>query len=151
MQGQNLDNRVCIAIKAWHAPSVTEENATPYQRVGGQDAVRVLVDRFYDYMDTLESAQEIRAMHPETLDGSREKLFEFLCGWLGGPPIYIQKRGHPRLRARHLPFAIGDRARDAWMECMILALTDSDLDPDIRAQLGSVFQQMATHLRNKDD
>ena len=130
---------------------MTENEPTPYQRIGGAPAVRALVDQFYDYMDSLDSAREIRAMHPEDLTGSRTKLREFLTGWLGGPPIYIQKRGHPRLRARHLPFPIGDSARDAWMECMLLALADQPMDADLRSRLGEIFLQMASHLRNRRD
>ena len=80
---------------------------SPYERLGGEQAVRRLVDRFYDLMDTLPEAAGIRALHPEDLTDSREKLFMFLSGWLGGPPLYQMQYGHPRLRARHLPFPIG--------------------------------------------
>src|SRR2546423_1092878 len=89
-----------------------------YETVGGEQAVRRLVDRFYDLMDTLPEAAGIRALHPPALIGSREKLFLFLTGWMGGPPLYIERHGHPRLRARHLPFPIGEAERDQWLMCM---------------------------------
>ena len=95
---------------------------TPYERLGGEQGVRRLVDRFYDLMDTLPEAKIIRDLHPKELTGSRDKLFKFLSGWLGGPPLYMQEYGHPRLRARHLPFAIGSAERDAWLLCMERAL-----------------------------
>jgi hemoglobin len=131
--------------------SVTDSERTPYERIGGDAGVRALTDRFYEYMDTLDSVREIRAMHPDDLADSRLKLYEFLSGWLGGPSLYIEKRGHPRLRARHMPFPVGDRAGDQWMECMYLALADCVDDEELREWLGGVFRQMATHLRNKRD
>ena len=86
-----------------------QEPATPYELIGGEAKVRELVDRFYDYMDTEAEAQTVRQLHAKSLKSSREKLFLFLSGWLGGPDLYIQKYGHPMLRRRHLPFAIGRR------------------------------------------
>ena len=88
---------------------------TPYELAGGEPAARRLVDRFYDLMDEDPDFYAIRQLHPPMLDGSREKLFKFLMGWLGGPPVYEQEVGHPRLRARHLPFAIASNERDQWM------------------------------------
>ena len=73
---------------------------TPYGQLGGEDIVRKLVHRFYELMDTLPEAWDVRQMHPEDLSGSEEKLFKYLSGWLGGPPLYEQEFGHPRLRAR---------------------------------------------------
>lgn len=122
---------------------------TPYARLGGDAAVRELVERFYGYMDSLPEAQPIRRLHPEDLSGSVEKLHEFLSGWLGGPPLYIQRHGHPRLRARHLPFPIGDAERDQWMLCMRRALADMDIDDALRTQLVEAFQGMADHMRNR--
>ena len=85
---------------------------TAFELVGGEARVRALVDRFYDLMDLEPEFAGIRALHPPTLDGSRDKFFWFLCGWMGGPDHYISRFGHPRLRARHLPFAIASqRAR----------------------------------------
>ena len=95
---------------------------TPYERLGGEAAVRKLVDRFYDLMDALPEARGIRELHPPDLAGSRDKLFKFLSGWLGGPPLYVEEYGHPRLRARHLPFPIGEAERDAWLTWLVVVL-----------------------------
>ncbi len=91
---------------------------TAYELMGGEAGVHRLVDRFYELMDSLPEAYAVRKIHPERLDGSNELLFEFLSGWLGGPPIYEQKKGHPMLRRRHLPYVIGPVERDQWMLCM---------------------------------
>lgn len=122
-----------------------------YDTLGGADAVRRLVDRFYDRMDTDRSYAGIRALHPATLTGSREKLYLFLCGWLGGPQLYIARHGHPRLRARHLPFAIGIAERDAWMTCMKQAMADVGIEPALQAQLADAFFGTADFMRNRAD
>lgn len=121
----------------------------PYERLG-EEGVRRLVDRFYDRMDTLPEAAEVRAMHPRDLRGSREKLFWFLSGWLGGPPLYVEKKGHPRLRARHLPFAIDDAARDQWMLCMRQALAEVVEDAELSAYLERQLGRVADHMRNRE-
>jgi len=87
-------------------------------------------------------------MHPEDMQGSREKLFEFLSGWLGGPPLFMQRRGHPRLRMRHLPFSIDNAARDAWLLCMERALDECVNDALLKEMLRGAFGRMADHLRN---
>src|SRR5512141_2629141 len=111
--------------------AMTGAAVTPFERLGGEAGVRALVDRFYDLMDLEPGYAELRAMHPTTLDGSRDKLFWFLCGWLGGPQHYVDRFGHPFLRARHLPFAIGIAARDQWMACMKQAMAEVELDPQL--------------------
>jgi len=120
----------------------------PYDHLG-EEGVRRLVDRFYDLMDTLPEAAEVRAMHPRDLRGSREKLFWFLSGWLGGPPLYVERKGHPRLRMRHLPFAVDDAARDQWMLCMNRALDEVVAEPDLRAFLARQLGRVADHMRNR--
>ena len=92
-----------------------------YRRLGGDAGLRALVDRFYDLMDLDPAFADLRSLHPASLDGSRDKLHWFLSGWTGGPPLYEQRHGHPRLRARHLPYRIGIAQRDQWMLCMIRA------------------------------
>lgn len=82
---------------------------TPYQRIGGESGLRRLVHRFYALMDTLPEAWDVRKLHPDDLSGSEEKLFMYLSGWLGGPDLFVQRFGHPRLRARHLPFEIASQ------------------------------------------
>jgi hemoglobin len=121
---------------------------TPYQSIGGESAVRALVDRFYDLMDSLPEASDLRAMHGERLDSSRNKLFRFLAGWLGGPDDYSAGYGQPRLRSRHLPFVIGTKERDQWMLCMDRALAEQVSDPQLRAQLRDTLFQVADFMRN---
>jgi len=124
---------------------------SPYERMGGDAAVRALVDRFYELMDTLPEARDIRRLHAEDLGGARDKLFDFLSGWLGGPPRYVEKYGHPRLRARHLPFPIGVRERDQWLLCMERAMRDVGLPEDLQRQLRDAFFRTADHMRNQPD
>lgn len=126
------------------------DNATPFERLGGAAGVRALVDRFYDLMDCLPEAYGIRKLHPADLSGSREKLYLFLTGWLGGPPLYIQRFGHPRLRARHLPFAIGETERDQWMLCMRQALDEQVTDAGLREHLQQALYRTADHMRNRE-
>ncbi len=125
------------------------EATTPFTRLGGEVGVRALVDRFYDLMDLEPAYAGIRAMHPSTLEGSREKLFWFLCGWLGGPDLYVQRHGHPRLRARHLPYAIGIKERDQWMACMIQALHEQQIDDSLAERLAESFFGTADWMRNR--
>ena len=122
---------------------------TPYQWIGGDAAVRALVDRFYDLMDLEPAYAELRAVHPSTLDGSRDKLYWFLSGWLGGPNHYIERFGHPRLRARHLPFKIGIRERDQWMACMLQAMQEQAVDPALAERLAESFFGTADWMRNQ--
>lgn len=122
---------------------------TPFDWVGGEAAVRALVDRFYDLMDLEPSYHELRVVHGSTLADARDKLFWFLCGWLGGPSHYTERFGHPRLRMRHMPFAIGVRERDQWLACMDQAMRESDLDPALRARLNASFAQTADWMRNQ--
>jgi hemoglobin len=124
-------------------------SASPYEAVGGEAGVRALVDRFYDLMDSQPEMLELRRIHPEELTGSREKLFLFLSGWLGGPQLFVEKFGHPRLRARHMPFSIGDVERDQWMHCMRQALSERQLPPLVEGQLLQSFQALADHMRNR--
>ncbi|KAB2897949.1 MAG: group II truncated hemoglobin [Kofleriaceae bacterium] len=124
-------------------------SALPYDRLGGEAAVRRLVDCFYDHMDTLAEATALRALHPSSLDSSRDKLAWYLTGWLGGPPVYVERFGHPRLRARHLPFPIDTRVRDQWMLCMRRALAETVTDDELRAFLDQTLDRLADHMRNQ--
>jgi hemoglobin len=123
---------------------------TLYDAIGGDSAVRRLVDRFYDHMDVLPDVATLRAMHPPDLGESRDKLYWFLSGWLGGPSLYIERKGHPRLRARHLPFVVDRAARDAWMRCMDLALAEVVADEGLRTGLSDALGQVATHMMNRE-
>jgi hemoglobin len=119
-----------------------------YEVLGGEHAVRGLVERFYDLMDALPEAYVIRKLHPESLAGSHQKLFEFLSGWLGGPQTYIEKNGHPRMRARHMPFAIGIAERDAWLMCMLQATQEVLPNIPAREKFIEAVAGMADHMRN---
>jgi hemoglobin len=122
---------------------------TPYERLGGEPGVRALVDRFYDLMDLEPHYAELRAIHPATLEGSRDKLHWFLCGWLGGPDLYIQRYGHPRLRARHLPYRITVLERDQWMACMIQAMQERELEAALAQRLAEAFFGTADWMVNQ--
>lgn len=128
---------------------MTEKTLSPYDLMGGKNAVSSLVDRFYFYMDTLSEAKEVRAMHAQTLSSAKEKLFKFLSGWLGGPDLFVQEFGHPMLRRRHFPFAIGQVERDQWMLCMHKAMSEISMDEDLRASLIESLDQLATHMINR--
>ncbi len=130
--------------------SITETPVlTPYQRLGGETVLRQLVVRFYRYMNELPDARGIRKMHAADLGGATDKLFKFLSGWLGGPDLFIQEYGHPRLRMRHFPFPIGVKERDQWMLCMGKALDDTPMDAELRELLRQALAQTATHMINQ--
>jgi hemoglobin len=125
------------------------KETTAFERVGGEASVRALVDRFYDLMDLEPAFAELRAMHPGTLEGSRDKLFWFLCGWLGGPQHYAERFGHPMLRARHLPFSIGIKERDQWLACMQQAMVGLNVEPGLAQRLMESFFGTADWMRNR--
>ena len=122
---------------------------TPFERLGGEPGVRALVDRFYDLMELEPGLAGLRDLHPASLDGSRDKLCWFLCGWLGGPDLFVQRFGHPMLRARHLPYAIGIAERDQWLACMGQAMADRAVEPDLAERLAESFSGTADWMRNK--
>jgi len=123
----------------------------PYESLGGADGIRHLVDRFYDFMDSLPQTQGIRALHPANLDGSRDKLFMFLSGFFGGPPLYFEQYGHPRLRQRHMPFSIGKSERDQWMLCMELAAEEHIADEAMHNWLLARLAHTADFIRNREE
>lgn len=115
-----------------------------FTQIGGETAVHRLVDAFYQRMDTLPDARGIRAFHPTDLAGTKEVLRRYLGEWLGGPPLYSQERGHPRLRKRHFRVPIGPAERDAWMLCMNGALDEAVADVALR----DAFLKLADWVRN---
>ena len=124
---------------------------TLYQALGGEAAIRKLVDRFYDLMETQPEYVAIRILHPRDMSGSRDKLFWFLCGWMGGPNHFIERFGHPRLRARHMPFPIGVLERDQWLACMDQAMGETGVPPALRERLRESFFQTADWMRNRGE
>jgi hemoglobin len=129
---------------------MTNFETSIYEMIGGGEGLRNLVDRFYDLMDTSPEAARIRTFHPKSLTRSREKLFMFLSGWSGGPQLYIEKFGHPRLRMRHMPFSIGIVERDQWLWCMNKALDQSRIDPQVVELLKARFAEAADFMRNME-
>ena len=121
---------------------------TPFEQLGGEEGIRRLVDRFYDLMDASPEAAAVRGLHAKSLKSSREKLFLFLTGWTGGPQLYVERFGHPRLRMRHLPFSIATRERDEWLWCMDQALDEHDVPDELREALRERFHALADHMRN---
>lgn len=126
------------------------DQTTHYQRIGGAEKVRELVKRFYELMDALPEAYGIRKLHAEDLQSANDKLFKFLSGWMGGPQLFVEEYGHPMLRRRHLPFAIGDAERDQWMLCMNQALNEVVEDAALRGELSDAFTKVADHMRNRE-
>lgn len=122
-----------------------------YEVIGGETRVREMVDRFYDLMELEPEFALLRSVHPPTLDNARDRLFWFLTGWMGGPDAYIERFGHPRLRARHMPFAIGTQERDQWLRAMAWAMEDVGIAEDLRLRLMESFYQTADWMRNKPD
>jgi hemoglobin len=120
-----------------------------FDALGGETGVRALVDRFYDLMELEPAYKGLRGLHPATLDGSRDKLYWFLCGWLGGPQHYVERFGHPRLRARHLPYAIGSAERDQWLACMHRAMLEERVPDSLAAPLQQSLAGTADWMRNQ--
>ena len=122
-----------------------------YELMGGEIALRRLVDCFYDLMDEDPDYFGIRKLHPEELNSSRDKLFMFLSGWTGGPSLYVEKYGEPRLRSRHLPFSIGIDERDQWLSCMNRAMEKTGLEMQLRKSMALAFEQTADFMRNQPE
>ncbi len=128
-----------------------DTSPTHYDALGGDAGIREIVDRFYDLMDTSPEAVHVRALHARSLKVSREKLRLFLTGWTGGPQLYVEQHGHPMLRQRHFPFAIGAVERDEWLWCMTRALDEKAMDTDLRAYLTQRLNALADHMRNQPE
>jgi len=127
------------------------QSMTHYERIGGAEKVRALVERFYQLMDELPEAYGIRKLHAEDLQGATEKLYKFLSGWMGGPQLYVEQYGHPMLRARHLPFTISSVERDQWLLCMNQALNEVVEDVALSRELSAAFAKVANHMRNREE
>ncbi len=129
------------------------DKSTFYELLGGDKAgienIRLLVETFYDIMDSDPKVVELRSIHQPDLTEAREKLFMFLTGWTGGPQLYIERYGHPRLRGRHMPFSIGETERDQWMYCMISAMHKIGLAEPVLTKLATQLYDVADFMRNK--
>jgi hemoglobin len=122
---------------------------THFEWIGGEPRIHALVERFYDLMDLEPAYQVLRAAHGSVLDDARQKLFWFLSGWMGGPQHYTERFGHPRLKARHMPFKIGQVERDQWLACMDQAMIETEVPPALREKLRAAFFQTADWMRNQ--
>ena len=134
--------------------------ATPFDSIGGEDRIQALVEHFYDLMDLEPAYTALRAVHGSTLENARQRLFWFLCGWMGGPQHYTDRFGHPRLRMRHMPQpqqgggatgSIGIQERDQWLACMDQAMRETGVDDALRARLNTSFFQTADWMRNRGE
>lgn len=127
-------------------------NANPhFHRLGGAEAVRGLVDKFYDLMDEDPDYYGVRKLHPQDLGESRNKLYWFLSEWMGGPKLFSERIGQPFLRQRHMPFAIGVSERDQWMACMVRAMQEIGLEAALRTELEQAFFKTADFMRNQPE
>ncbi|ADN74246.1 globin [Ferrimonas balearica DSM 9799] len=128
-----------------------KQPASAYERMGGEPTVRAIAHRFYQLMADDPDYADLRAIHPDDLSGSELKLFEFLSGWLGGPPLFEEKYGHPMLRARHLPFRVDKRQRNLWLHCMKRALEQEVKDRQVRRAMLEALIPLADHMRNTEE
>jgi hemoglobin len=128
--------------------NITDDPRSAFELMGGEVQIRTLVDRFYDLMDLESAYKALRAAHGSQLDDARDKLFWFLCGWLGGPNHYMERFGHPRLRARHMPFMIGIQERNEWLACMDQAMAETQVPQALRERLLVSFYETADWMRN---
>lgn len=122
---------------------------SPYDRLGGAAVLRQLVDRFYDAMEQDPAASGIRQMHADDLGPIRDKLFDWLSGWAGGPAIYNARPDRTCIMSAHAPYAIGPAERDQWMACMRTALAGLELGDDVRAMFDAAFSRLSDGLRNR--
>jgi hemoglobin len=120
-----------------------------FERIGGAVIIDRLVEAFYARMDTLPEAKTIRDMHAPDLGPVKNVLKRYLCEWTGGPKLYSPEKGHPRLRQRHMGFAIGNSERDAWLLCMRGALDEVVKDAEARKELDVSFTKLADWMRNQ--
>ncbi len=129
---------------------MSEATITLFEAIGGERTVKALTKRFYELMDTLPEASHCRAVHPADMSGSEEKLTEYLIGYLGGPPVYVSKYGHPRLRSRHFMAAIGPLERDEWLLCFRRALDETVSHEKLRAIIWEPIERLAHHMQNRE-
>jgi hemoglobin len=140
----SMDQYLLGMVETTHAWG---EAATPFDAIGGEPKIRAVVETFYDLIDS--DAPVLRAMLPKDDSTSRRKLGDYLVEWTGGPSLYTPERGHPRMRARHLPFAIGEREVEQWLGCMAGALDDNDVTGAVRDFLDERITALAHHMRNQ--
>jgi hemoglobin len=122
-----------------------------FEWIGGETPIKAMVERFYDLMEFDPAYETLRTLHGNDLSVARQRLFWFLCGWMGGPQYYSEQLGHPRLRMRHMPFAIGVIERDQWLACMAQAMSENHIAPAVQAHLAQSFFQTVDWMRNQTE
>lgn len=134
-----------------HAPESESPAAadTPYAQLGGEAMVRAFCARFYALMDSLPGAQACRAVHPPSLERAEQRLYEYLTGWLGGPPLYTSQYGHPRLRMRHMGAAIGWEEIEGWLLCFQAAWAEFVPPSPLAAAIVERVEALAWHMANR--
>jgi len=130
---------------------VADDTITLYEAIGGDATVRALTRRFYQLMDTLPEAANCRAIHPADLSRSESKFYDYLTGYLGGPPVYVEKYGHPMLRRRHFVAPIGAKERDEWLLCFRRAMDETIENPKLREIIWAPVEKLAFHMQNQDE
>ncbi|HCH63785.1 MAG: hemoglobin-like protein [Deltaproteobacteria bacterium] len=128
---------------------MAEAGITAYEALGGDAALRAIVDHFYDLMETQPEFAALYSVHPKPTTKARDRLYAFLSGRLGGPNLYFERHGHPRLRMRHMPFAIGAVERDQWVVCMDRAMHECQVHPELRTMLTDFYTGVAAHMQNR--
>lgn len=129
---------------------MADATITLFEAIGGEWTVKALTRRFYELMDTLPEAAHCRAVHPKDMSMSEQKLTEYLIGYLGGPPVYVEKYGHPRLRARHFIAEIGPQERDEWLLCFNRALDETIPSDKLRQIIREPIERLAFHMQNRE-
>ncbi len=132
-----------------HDAANARPTPTLYARIGGEEGLRRLTRRFYALMDALPEAAACRAVHPPSLEGSEQKFFEFLSGWLGGPQLFVERRGPPMLRRRHLVAPIGEAEIAGWLLCFRRAVAETVADDEVPAAILPQIEALAHHMRNR--
>lgn len=120
----------------------------PYELLGGETGIRRLSEAFYDAMDRLPEANTIRAMHGDNLESIKQRLFEFLSGWLGGPALFRERHGSVCITSQHRSYSIGEAERDQWLLCMDHALQEVGASDEVKSFLKAPLYRLADFLRS---
>ncbi|MBB4101912.1 group II truncated hemoglobin [Allorhizobium borbori] len=129
---------------------MSEETTTLYEAIGGDATVRALTARFYELMATLPEGAASLAVHPPDLTNAHDRLYDYLTGYLGGPPVYVEKYGHPMLRRRHFMAEIGPAERESWLFCFRKALEETVAHPTLQEIIWQPVERLAHHMQNKE-
>lgn len=129
---------------------MSDLKTSPYEAIGGDETVKAVCARLYELMEELPEARACREVHPPSLDRAEEKLYEFLSGWLGGPQLYREKYGHPRLRQRHFVAPIGHEEAAGWLACFHQAWNEIVPKSALSQELADKIDQLGWHMQNRE-